>query len=186
MLANRRSGWLAVVAAAATVALVTAACGGGDPAQDFRRGGAEAAAAVEGYLDGWIAGSGPRGDTIAGAQARRFLGCELADRVRGLRIGGTQTELPLETVYNQLMSVPFPPDERFTIIESSGDEATATVHVKLNYSGTAATDLASLGVVPFSRVQELHDQVIHGPERMLYLERDEEVGWQVCRIEVIN
>jgi hypothetical protein len=181
----RRVG-LRLVVLAGSGALVAAACGGGDPAQDFTRGGAEAEAAIEGYIEGWVAGSGPRRDPIVGAQARRFLGGELGELVRGLRIGGTQTERRLEQVYNEIMGVPFPPDDGYTILETSAEESSATVRVKLNYTAAAASSLAAIGLIDFSDIQRYHEQVIHGPERVLYLERDAELGWQVHRVEIVD
>jgi hypothetical protein len=170
--------------AAGSVLLLTvfiAGCGG--ETEDFRRGGADAERALDGFLQGWIAASGPRADTITASQTRRFLGGELGAQVAGAQVGGGQTTRRIEQIYNDIMLLPFPPDDGYEIIESTGDADRAFFRVKFKYTGNAASQMAALQLIPFARVQEVHDQVVGGPERNMFLERHAELGWQVVAVE---
>lgn len=177
---------LGVLGLAGVLALgLLSACGGGGDASEFRKGGADVDAAVDGFIKGWVRGSGTARDTIAASQTRRYLGGALGERVANAKVGGSQTEEPLERVYNDIMGVPFPPDgdPLYEILESVADSDTeATVTVKLNYTPNAASSLAALGVIPFEKVQEFHDQVTSDNVRILQLIKGD-VGWQIHTVE---
>lgn len=162
------------------------ACGGDEGGvSEFRKGGADVDAAVDGFITGWVRGSGTARDTIAASQTRRYLGGTLGERVASAKVGGSQTEEPLERVYNDIMAVPFPPDgdPLYEIVESIANSDTeATVTVKLNYTANAASSLAALGVIPFEKVQEFHQLVSTDNVRILHLTKGD-VGWQIHTVE---
>jgi hypothetical protein len=161
------------------------ACGGGGDTNEFRRGGAEVDEAVDGFIQGWVRGSGTARDTIAASQTRRYLGGALGERVANAKVGGSQTEEPLERVYNDIMGVPFPPDgdPLYEITESQAlSDTEARVTVTLNYTANAAASLAALGVISFENVQKFHEQVTTDNVRILNLVKGE-VGWQIHTVE---
>ncbi len=180
--------WSAVgVLAVAAFGLLTA-CGGGDDGgvSEFRRGGAEVEEAVDGFISGWIRGSGPARDTIAASQTRRYLGGALGERVANAKVGGSQTEEPLEKVFNEIVGVPFPPDAdpAYTIVQNEAlSDTEARVTVQLHYTGGAASNLAALGIIAFDDVQSFQEQVNGDNERVLHLIKDETLGWQIDSIE---
>lgn len=175
-------GLIAIVSAGLLVA-----CGGGDEGgvSEFRRGGKEVEESVDGFIRGWMRGSGPARDTIAASQTRRYLGGELGTRVASAKVGGSQTEEPLERVFNEIVGVPFPPDgdPPYEIVENVQDSDTeATITVKLNYTAGAASSLAALGIISFDNVATFQEQVNGETIRVLRLVEDETLGWQIHEI----
>gem|GEM_PF-5194785 len=151
----------------------------------FRRGGAEVEESVAGFINGWVRGSGPARDTIAASQTRRYLGGALGERVASAKVGGSQTEEPLEKVFNEIVGMPFPPDgdPAFEITESIATSDTeATVTVTLNYTPGAAAELAALGLIGFGDVAGFQEQVSNDNVRTLELTKDETLGWQIHTI----
>lgn len=188
---RRTRVWGVGLLAVAALGLLVA-CGGDDDnggVSQFRRGGAEVEESVEGFIRGWMRGSGPARDTIAASQTRRFLGGDLGARVANARVGGSQTEEPLERVFNEIMTLPFPPDADppYTVTESEQiSDTEATVTVNLHYTETAASSLASLGIIGFADVQQAQDQVNGDNIRKFHLVNDETLGWQIDVIEVVE
>lgn len=178
----------------ATVGILTVAalgllnaCGSEDEGgiSQFRRGGAEVEESVDGFVKGWVRGSGPARDTIAASQTRRYLGGELGERVANAKVGGSQTEEPLEKVFNEIVGVPFPPDGEpaYEITESIATSDTeATVTIALNYTSGAAAGLAALGIVSFQDVAAFQEQVNGDNVRTLHLVKDDTLGWQIHEI----
>ncbi len=168
--------------------MLVAACGGGGDdggVSEFRRGAAEAEGSVDGFIQGWVRGSGPQRDTIVASQTRRFLGGALGERVANAKVGGSQTEEPLERVFNEIVGFPFPPNGTppYEIVESVQDSETqATITIRLNYSETAAADLAARGIIAFEDVAEAQQQVNGENVRILRLLEDETLGWQIHEI----
>lgn len=167
--------------------VVLAACGEDGGPSEFRRGGADVEETVTKFVEGWKRGSGPARDTIAASQARRYLSLagEDGDRIRNAKVGGSQTEEPLERVFNQVMRVPFPPnsDPPVEITENTQpDETHATVIATLNYTESAASELAAQGILSFDEVQAAQEQVAGGVTRTFQLEKQED-GWRITSIE---
>jgi hypothetical protein len=177
----RHGGLVAALAASALMVALLAACGGGGGAG--AAGGAEDV--VKQWVEGWQQASGLRRDDITAGQLRLLLTGDLETQARAQRVGGSSTSgtgsRSLGRVYNDMMLLPFPPDQGFEIVSAEGDEESATVVAKLSYSDTAAGVAAANGLIEFAQVQQVHGAITAGPTRTFHLVKVEG-DWKIQSI----
>ncbi len=169
---NRFRGRVRLAAVGVVVALLIGACGG-----DESGGEAGAREALDGFIEGWVAGSGTRSDSIRAQQTRRFLGGAFGEQVQGVRPGEG-----LERMFNEMVGAPFPPDDGHEVIgEPEVTDNEAVFRVLLRYTSRAAAAMVGAGFISQAEADNLQAEVADGVERTFVLRLNDD-EWRIFEI----